>query len=125
MVSKTLRTPLIAYAAITAVALQWLTILGFMVLDFNYAEQLHPISYFATRPNTQQLFTIGFALSAILVWSFIVFWARKHLKISFILFSLSMGCFIAMATIPFRPEDIQNLVQHERVAALFALTYVL
>ena len=36
-----------------------------------------------------------------------------------------MGFFIAMATIPFRPEEIQNLIQHEYITALFALTYVL
>lgn len=125
MADKTSRTPLVAYTAIAAVILEWLTILGFIILDYDYAEKLHPISYFATRPNTQDLFTIGFALSGVLVWSFVVFWARKHVKISVLLFTLSMGCFIAMATIPFRPENIQNLVQHERVTALFALTYVL
>lgn len=120
-----MRTPLIAYAGIGAVILEWLTFLGFMLLDFNYAEQLHPISYFATRPNTQRLFTIGFTLSGILVWLFITFWVRKYIKISVILFTISMGFFIAMAMIPFRPENIQNLVQHENVTALFALTYVL
>jgi len=125
MADKTSRTPLVAYAAIVAVVLEWLTLLGFLVLDFNYAQELRPISYFATRPQTQQLFTVGFAVSALLVWSFVAFWARKFVKISLILFSLSMAFFVAMAIIPFRPEDIQNLIQHERVTALFALTYVL
>lgn len=125
MADTTTRTPWVAYTAVAAVILQWLTFIGFAVLDYNYAEQLHPISYFATRPNTQRLFTIGFTSSAILVWIFVTFWARKHIKISFILFTLSMGFFIAMATIPFNPDDIQNLVQHENVTALFALTYVL
>lgn len=125
MADKTLRTPLVAYAAIAAVALQWTTFLGFMLLDFNYAEQLHPISYFATRPNTQHIFTFGFTISGLLVWAFVALWARKYIKISLILFSISMALFIAMATIPFKPEDIQNLVQHENVTALFALTYVL
>lgn len=125
MADKSLRTPLVAYAGIAAVALEWITFIGFMLLDFNYAEQLHPISYFATRPNTQHLFTIGFTISGILVWAFIALWARRYLKISLLLFTLSMGLFIAMATIPFRPENIQNLVQHENVTALFALTYVL
>lgn len=120
-----LRTPWIAYSAIAAVTLEWLTFLGFMLLDFSYAEQLHPISYFATRPATQRLFTLGFTISGLLVWAFVVLWARKFIKISAILFTLSMGFFIAMATIPFRPEDIQNLVQHEYVTALFAMTYVL
>lgn len=125
MVDKISRTPLVAYAAVAAVILQWLTLLSFLILDFNYAEQLHPISYFATRPATQQIFTAGFAISGVLVWAFVSLWARKYMKISFILFSLSMAFFIAMATIPFRPENIQNLVQHENVTALFALTYVL
>ena len=125
MADKTSRTPLVAYAAIAAVTLQWITLLSFLILDFNYAEQLHPISYFATRPATQQIFTAGFAISGVLVWAFVALWARKYIKISLILFSLSMGFFIAMATIPFRPENIQNLVQHENVTALFALTYVL
>lgn len=125
MADKTARTPLIAYAAVAAVILEWLTFLGFMLLDFSYAEQLHPISYFATRPATQRLFTVGFAVSGFLVWSFVVFWARKFMRISTLLFTLSMGFFIAMATIPFRPENIQNLVQHEYVTALFAITYVL
>lgn len=119
------RTPLVAYSGIAAVSLQWITFLGFMVLDFNYAEQLHPISYFATRPNTQQLFTVGFTISGLLVLAFIASWARRFIKISLALFTLSMGLFIAMATIPFRPENIQNLVQHENVTALFALTFVL
>jgi len=125
MADKTSRTPLIAYAGIAAVFLEWFTFIGFMVLDFNYAEQLHPISYFATRPNTQHLFTIGFTISGLLVWAFVAFWARRYINISLILFTISMGFFIAMATIPFRPENIQNLVQHENVTALFALTYVL
>lgn len=125
MIEQIKRPTLIAYAALAAIALQWATILSFFVLDFQFAEQLQPISYFATRPATQQVFTIGFALSGILVWSFVAFWARKYMKISLILFSLSMGCFIAMASIPFRPENIQNLVQHENVTAIFALTYVL
>jgi len=119
------RTPLVAYSGIAAVSLQWITFLGFMVLDFNYAEQLHPISYFATRPNTQQLFTVGFTISGLLVLAFIALWAHRFIKISLALFTLSMGLFIAMATIPFRPENIQNLVQHENVTALFALTFVL
>lgn len=117
--------PWVAYTGIAAVILEWLTLLGFLLLDFNYAQQLRPISYFATRPHTQQLFTVGFALSAILVWIFVAFWARKHIKISLGLFTLSMAFFLAMAIIPFRPEEIQNLIQHERVTALFALTYVL
>lgn len=125
MADNTSRTPLVAYAGIAAVAIQWVTFLGFMVLDFNYAEQLHPISYFATRPNTQRLFTIGFAISGLLVLAFVALWARKYVKISVTLFAISMAFFIAMATIPFRPEDIQNLVQHENVTALFALAYVL
>lgn len=117
--------PWVAYAGIAAVILEWLTLIGFMVLDFNYAQQLRPISYFATRPSTQQLFTVGFALSGLMVWAFVAFWARKYIKISLLLFTLSMGFFIAMAVIPFKPEDIQNLIQHERVTALFALTFVL
>lgn len=123
--NATYRTPLVAYAGIAAVALEWLTLLSFIILDFNYAQQLHPISYFATRPHTQQMFTIGFAVSGILVWSFVALWARKYIKISLLLFTLSMGFFIAMAVIPFRPENIQNLIQHENVTAMFALTYVL
>lgn len=119
------RTPMVAYAGIAAVILEWLTLLSFYTLDFNYGQQLHPISYFATRPHTQQMFTIGFAVSGLLVWSFVTLWARKYIKISVILFSLSMAFFIAMAVIPFRPEDIQNLIQHENVTAMFALTYVL
>lgn len=122
---QTSRMPMVAYAGIAAVALEWITILSFFILDFSYASQLHPISYFATRPHTEQMFTIGFALSGILVWAFVALWARKYVKISLSLFTLSMGFFIAMAVIPFRPENIQNLVQHENVTALFALTYVL
>ena len=125
MADKTQRTPMVAYAAALAVAVQWLTLFGFVILDFKYAEQLRPIRYFATQQSTQQLFTVGFTLSAILIWIFITFWAKKFVKISFILFSISMAFFIAMATIPFNPDDIQNLVQHENVTALFALTYVL
>lgn len=125
MTDQTLRAPWIAYTAIAAVVLLWLTFLGFIILDFDYAQRLHPISYFATRPNTQQLFTVGFTVSALLIWIFVVFWARKFVKISVLLFTISMGFFIAMATLPFRPDNIQNLIQHENVAALFALTYVL
>lgn len=119
------RAPWVAYAGIAAVILEWLTLLSFFALDFNYAQQLRPISYFATRPQTQQLFTVGFAVSGLLVWSFVALWARKYIKISLSLFTLSMAFFVAMAVIPFRPEEIQNLIQHERVTALFALTYVL
>lgn len=122
---ETSRMPVVAYAGIAAVVLEWITILSFVMLDFSYASQLHPISYFATRPHTQQMFTIGFAISGILVWSFVALWARKYIKISLLLFTLSMGFFIAMAVIPFRPENIQNLIQHENVTAMFALTYVL
>lgn len=122
---EAVRPPIAAYAGIAAVVLQWITLLSFLILDFNYAEQLRPISYFATRPATQQMFTFGFAISGLLVLAFIFLWAHSRIKISLILFGLSMAFFIAMATIPFRPENIQNLVQHERVTAFFALTYVL
>ena len=125
MTEQLKRPPLIAYSAFAAIVIQWATILSFFILDFKFAEQLQPISYFATRPATQQIFTFGFALSGLLVLAFVAFWARSFMKISLILFSISMGCFIAMATIPFRPENIQNLVQHENVTAIFALTYVL
>lgn len=117
--------PAIAYAALVAVIIQWITLISFLLLDFRFAEQFKPISYWATNPNTQPLFTWGFALSAILVWTFIALWARKFLKISLVLFSISMICFVAIATIPFRPEDIQNLVQHENITALFAFAYIL
>lgn len=123
--TEPVRTPIVAYAGMAAVVLQWITLLSFFILDFNFAEQLRPISYFATRPATQQMFTLGFTISGLLVLAFIFLWVHKHITVSLILFGISMGCFIAMATIPFRPESIQNLVQHERVTAFFALTYVL
>lgn len=125
MESKSPRPPLVAYAGMAAVALEWVTLLSFYILDFKFAEQLRPISYFATRPATQQMFTFGFAVSGLLVLAFVFLWAARFIKISRILFGMSMACFIAMATIPFRPENIQNLIQHERVTAFFALTYVL
>lgn len=125
MTEQTKRPPIIAYAALATVAIQWVTLLSFIILDFQYAEKLRPISYFATRQATQHIFTVGFALSGLLFWAFVTLWAHKYMRISLILFSISMGFFIAMATIPFRPENIQNLVQHENVTALFALTYVL
>lgn len=120
-----LSAPLVAYTGIAAVVIQWLALMSFVILDFSFAEQLNPISYFATRPATQQIFTYSFAISGLLVWAFVTFWARRFIRISVILFSLSMACFIAMATIPFRPDDITNLVQHENITATFALFFVL
>jgi hypothetical protein len=125
MEAKVNSRPPVAYAGIAAVVLQWLTLISFVILDFEFAGQLKPISYFATRPTTQQIFTVGFAVSGILVWAFMALWARKFIKVSVMFFTVSMGLFIAMASIPFRPEDIQNLIQHEYITALFALTYVI
>lgn len=119
------RPPLVAYTGMAAITLQWLTILSFYILDFNFAADLRPISYFATQPATQKVFTLGFALSGLLVWAFVALWARNFVRISLTIFSISMGAFIAMATIPFKPEHIQNLIQHENITALFSFSFIL
>lgn len=120
-----LDAPRVAYTGIAAVIVEWIALLSFIILDFSFAEKLRPISYFATRPATRPLFMVGFTVAGLLTWMFIVLWARKFIKISALIFTISLSFFIATALVPFHPELIRNLIIHERIAAFFAFFFVL
>lgn len=117
--------PFLAYTGYLTVGLVWIALIGFFLLDTSFFLQFRPLSYFATRPNTRSMYTASFVMAAIFLWVFMTFWVRRFLRVPVGLFTISCVAFIGVAAIPFHPEDIRNLVQHENITTLFAAALIL
>ncbi len=112
------------YAGLVTVCFEWLAVILFYLLrpsDFNGE---HPISYFASLPETRVVFSICLFIAAVSFWIFTRYHLNKHYNVPVALFTFSMLGYAAMALTPFNPNDPASDIIHKILALSFSLTFL-
>ncbi len=112
------------YGALTAVAIEWLSLLGFYISNPANFNGQYPLSYFATIPQTRLIFSICYALAALSFWIFVKYHLNRHFQTPTKMFALSMLGFAAVAIIPFSFDDPLTLTIHNLAALFFSVTFI-
>lgn len=112
------------YGGIVAVSFEWLAILIFYIQKPSDFSGQHPISYFATLPQTRIVFSICYTLAAICFWVFAKYHLNKHYRTPTKLFTLSMLGFAGVALVPFNPAVTISYITHSTLAELFFATFL-
>ena len=124
-VAKQLFHKYLPYAGLIAVGLEWLAVGLFYTFYPNSFRGDHPISYYATLPATRAIFTIFFTLAALSFLVYIHGHLARQLETPVKLFTLSMISFIAVAMVPYNPNESTSVIIHKLLAYIFALTFIL
>lgn len=113
------------YGGVAAVCFEWLAVLFFYLLQPSAFKGEHPISYFASLPQTRLIFSVCFCLAALSFWIFTQYHLKKYYKVPVKLFTLSMLGFAALALVPFDPTSSMSTAIHGVLAQLFSLTFLI
>lgn len=112
------------YGALTAVAIEWLSLLGFYISNpANFSGQ-YPLSYFATIPQTRLIFSICYTLAALSFWVFVRYHLFKHYHTPTKIFTLSMLGFAGVAIIPFSFDNPITSTIHNLLALSFTVAFI-
>jgi hypothetical protein len=113
------------YAGLATVAVEWLALLLFYVIEPGEFRGENAISYFASLPQTKLVFSVCITLAAIFFWVF----ARYHLSRYYVtpvgIFTASMIGYGALALTPYDPSVFSSEVIHRVLAMFFSITFVL
>jgi hypothetical protein len=112
------------YGALTAVAIEWLSLLGFYISNPSNFSGQYPLSYFATIPQTRLIFSICYTLAALSFWIFVKYHLNRHYQTPTKMFTLSMLGFAAVAIIPFSFNDPLTSTIHNLSALFFSVTFI-
>jgi hypothetical protein len=112
------------YGALTAVAIEWLSLLGFYLSNPTNFSGDYPLSYFATIPQTRVIFSLCYTLAALSFWIFVKYHLSKHYQTPTQLFALSMLGFAAIAIVPFSFDDAVTATIHNLLALFFSVTFI-
>jgi hypothetical protein len=100
------------YGGIVATALEWFALLFFYIQEPQFFTGEHPLSYFATLPETKIIFSLCYLGAAISFWLF----ANRHLKGLFRtpikVFAFSMLAFAGLALFPYDPVNTISATIH-------------
>ncbi|MDB5178836.1 MAG: hypothetical protein JWN01_779 [Patescibacteria group bacterium] len=113
------------YSGLVAVMFEWLALALFFILQPAYFDGKHPISYFATLPQTRYIFAACYAMAALNLWIFFRFHVGKHDKNSVKIFTLSLVSFVAIAIIPYAPENPVSAVVHNSMFLVSSIAFML
>jgi hypothetical protein len=100
------------YAGLATVVIEWAALLFYYLQLPLYFGGSHPISYFATVPQTRATFSICYTLAGIAFWIFAKHHLNKHFDMPLRVFGISMIFFIGMALFPFNPSSLASLLIH-------------
>jgi hypothetical protein len=112
------------YGGVGAVLLEWSALLIFYIRAPAEFSGQHPISYFATLPQTRLVFSICYGLAAVSYWLFASWHLSKHYRTPTKLFALSLLGFAAMAIVPFDPTNVVSNMGHSIFVSLFSATFI-
>lgn len=104
------------YAGIATVSVEWLALLLYYIQMPAYFGGQYPISYFATLPETKLVFTICYTLAGIFFWIFIRHHLHRYYRAPIKIFALSMLLFVALALVPYNPENTVSSFIHSTLA---------
>lgn len=112
------------YGGIVAVTIEWLALLTFYFVSPASFDGQHPLSYFATLPQTRVIFGVCYALAALSFWIFVKYHLNKHYQTPTQVFALSMLGFALVATVPFEFNDPATFLVHKFLALFFSITFI-
>ena len=112
------------YAGITTICFEWLAVLLFYLLrpaDFNGE---HPISYFASLPQTRLIFSVCLTVAAISFWIFTRYHLPRYYVVPIRLFTASMLGYAMLALVPYDPDVAISETVHKALALFFSFTFL-
>ncbi len=124
-IKRNLFGQLALFGGIIAVLFEWLAIGIFYINSPSDFGGEHPISYFATLPQTRFVFALCLSLAAISFWIFVKWHLSKRLVTPLNIFTFSMFCYFFMALIPFNPTETLSNATHTLLAYLFGGSFIL
>lgn len=113
------------FGGITAVVFEWIAILLFYFTSPADFGGEHPLSYFATLPQTRMSFAVCLSIAAISFWIFVKWHLSKHLKTPIKLFTFSMLSYLAVATVPFNMDKGLSENIHNLLTLFFTISLIL
>lgn len=112
------------YGGIVAICFEWLAIVLFFILRPSDFTGEHPISYFASLPETRIVFSTCLFVAATSFWIFTRYHLHKHYNVPVALFAASMLGYAALALVPFDPDNGVSDIIHKILALSFSLTFL-
>lgn len=109
------------YAGLATVAVEWLALLLYYIHLPTYFGNKYTISYYASLPQTRMIFSICYTLAGIFFWIFIKHYLHKHYPAPLKILGASMLLFIALALIPFDPNNSVSDLIHSIIGLTSAL----
>lgn len=113
------------YAGIATVSVEWLALLLYYLQMPSYFGGKYPISHFATLPQTQFVFTICYTLAGIFFWIFMRHHVHKYYRIPSKIVCLSMILFIALAIVPYHPDETWSVIVHNLLGWISAVFFLI
>jgi len=112
------------YGGIIAVVFEWSALLSFYLSQPSAFNGAHPISYFASLPQTRFIFSLCYCVAALSFWVFTKYHLNKYLQTPVRLFTVSMLGFAAVALLPFNPDSRLLMGLHNFAFLIFATTFL-
>ncbi len=116
--------PYAKYGGLVTVSFEWLSLLLFYIIQPAAFDGHYPVSYFASLPQTQVIFSVCYFVAASSFWVFTRYHLKNYYHVPVRLFTISMLGFGGMALVPFNPDDLISLLVHNTLAQIFSLTYL-
>jgi hypothetical protein len=104
------------YGGLVTVFFEWFALLFFYLREPVYFTGEHPISYFATLPQTRIVFTVFYLIAAVSFWIFAKHHLQKHYQVPVKIFAFSMISFAGLALFPYDPANTMSTVIHNILA---------
>lgn len=100
------------YAGLATVSVEWLALLLYYIQMPAYFGAQYPISYYASLPQTRLIFNICYGLAGTFFWIFVRHHLHKYYGAPIKIFGLSMILFIALALVPYNPDNAVSSTVH-------------
>ena len=100
------------YGGVVATALEWFALLFFYLLEPQLFTGEHPLSYFATLPETRIVFSLCYLGAAVSFWVFANYHLKGLYRTPIIVFAFSMLAFAALALYSYDPTNVTSTTIH-------------
>jgi hypothetical protein len=112
------------YSGVIAVMLEWLALCLFYILEPSDFDGHHPISFFATLPQTHYIFAACYTIAALNFWIFFWFNISKRYKTPKNVLALSLVTFAAVAVFPYNPSNAASTIVHVTMFLISSMTFM-
>lgn len=112
------------YAGLATVCFEWLALAIFVVLRPDFLDGHHPLSDYASLPETRVVFSVCLTIAASCFWVFTRFHLPKFYDTPIKLFAASMLGYAALALVPFDPSSAASDAIHKVFALFFSVSLI-